>query len=57
MTLTVNGTEIPVHAGGIFATDLPLVDGAPTTYVFVAEKNNYLTVEVAVTVVPNVSDT
>ncbi|MBQ4423661.1 MAG: hypothetical protein II872_05015 [Clostridia bacterium] len=57
VTLTVNGTEIPVYAGGIFATDLPLVDGAPTTYVFVAEKNNYLTVEVAVTVVPNVSDT
>jgi hypothetical protein len=57
VTLTVNGTEIPVYAGGIFATDLPLVDGAPTTYVLVAEKADYMTVTVTVIVEPGVSET
>ena len=57
VTLTVNGTEIPVYEGGVFWTDLTLEDGAPTTYVLIAEKNDYMTVTVTVIVEPNASDT
>lgn len=57
VTLTVNGTETPVYEGGIFAVDLKLEGGAPTTYVLVAEKADYMTVTVTVIVEPGVSET
>ena len=56
VTLTVNGTEIPVYAGGVFLADLPIADGAPTRFVLRAEKNDHLTVTVTVIVEPTVSD-
>ena len=55
--LTVNGTQIAVYEGGLFFVDLPLVDGASTTYVLAAQKNDYVSGTTTVIVEPDGSDT